>query len=360
MSIPEIMSLPAKSAQCRAQLMDFCVIKNNQKYRALPREVMRGEVIFELKSEEAFCARPTLGTWFRSLRAISLTATFLPCVSVVLYAFLNGRTIDWPIAALAILAAVLLQVAVNLLNDFEDYLRLIDLPGSLGGSGVLTNGLIKAKTLQRVAFGFLLAGILCGVPALLRNFESLIWIGGIAVLGVVGYSGKPFRFKYVALGDLSVFVLVGPLLTLGIDVAATGTWSTTSLLLGLVFGFLSAGILHANNMQDIVSDTQSGAQTLASKIGFKASRYLFLSYYVLAYACLVAGYFFGQMKWEVFLAVGLSLPLSTALVKRTFRASGPLSPQLGLIRILSAQTHLGVGVALIVALFVRGLALSLG
>jgi 1,4-dihydroxy-2-naphthoate polyprenyltransferase len=356
-TIPKIMSLGLDDPQCRAQLLDFSVVRDGLSYRALPREVLGREVIFELKEEKNFESTPSLSVWFRSLRALSLTATFLPCVSVILYAIIAGYAVDWFVAIGATIAAVFFQIAVNLLNDYEDYLKLIDLPGSLGGSGVLTQGLIRAKTLKSVALLFLLSGAIFGIPAVLAHPKSILLIGGVGVLGVLGYSGSPFRLKYVALGDFSVFLLMGPLLTLGISVASTGVWGLNTLLLGASFGFAAAAILHANNMQDIFSDTNSGSKTLASKLGFKASRFLLLAYYVFAYGCLIAGYLLHQMGWEIFLCLVLTLVLSFTVVKRAFLASGPLSPQLGLIRILSAQTHFAIGVSLILGLLVRSLSL---
>ncbi len=349
----QVMSIALNDPRCLGQLLDHRVVMGGASYRALPREVLGSEVIFELKPESKFQNVSQIKVWLKSLRAVSLTATFLPCASVILYSLIAGYAIDWPFAILATLSAVLFQLAVNLLNDYEDYLKLIDLPGSLGGSGVLTEGLLRANTLKNAAILFLILGVLGGLPALFRYPEQIGWIGVVGVLGVLGYSGKPFRFKYVALGDLSVFLLVGPLLTMGVSVASTGLWNLGTLLLGCAYGFAAAGILHANNMQDIVSDTTRDARTLASVLGFSASRYLLLAYYLLTYSALVAGFLLKQMGWEVFVCLALTCLLSFTVVRRAFVASGPLSPQLGLIRILSAQTHLAIGMALIVGLVGR-------
>lgn len=301
--------------------------------------------------------RPSDGkVWFEAIRAISLTATATPCIAAVLAVLGLGLPVSWPVVALALLGALLMQVSVNLENDVEDYRRLIDLPGTLGGSGVLHKGWLSARGVERVARLSLLAGVALGIPTVMRAPGPMAVVAILALVGTAGYSGRPFGFKYKALGDLAVILLCGPVLTLGMGIAATGTLVEALVPLGMAFGLLAVGILHANNLQDIGLDGSRGARTVASLLGEGSSK----AYLVLLYAAGIAGW--------VATALWLSLPVLAAIIpvvaliptgkllSKVLRAPTMQAPELALVRIEAAQLHLAWGVLFIVAL---GAALAL-
>lgn len=281
--------------------------------------------------------------WRQAIRAISLTATLTPAVAAALLGLVLNRPFFGVTAALALLGAVLLQVAVNLLNDVEDHRRLIDLPGALGGAGVIQQGWVSARRLERVAFVCLVIGVACGLPAVVRE-PSLLIVGALGVLGAFGYSGRPFGLKYRALGDVAVFACCGPALTIGMALAASGVWDAADALLGVVFGAAAVGILHANNLQDRVADRTAGAVTLATLVGERTGAALLITWYAVAVAAWIG------------LAVRVDLPLFAALlpaialvaIARVVKTT--LSePSHTLLRVFAAQAHLLMGVVVAAA-----------
>jgi len=285
--------------------------------------------------------------WLVSIRAISLTATLMPAVACLLWLSFLGLEIDYISSVLAIVGLLLLQIAVNLLNDVGDYLKLIDLPNTPGGSGVIQQGWLTARQFQYAAWGALLVGCLCGLPALMKAPEGILFCGLLGVIGVLGYSGSPLNLKYRAQGDVSVFLLCGPVLTMGISYAATGQLHEGVLLLGGYFGFAAAAILNANNMSDIRTDETRGAKTLASILGFEWARHGQTLYYVLAFSCLLG--LFQSLTWWVFLPF-LLLPLLIKQLKTFYGASQSWDEQLTILRFEAAKLHLVLGVALSISL----------
>ena len=290
---------------------------------------------------------PTIKAWLISIRAISLTATLMPALACLLWLSFSGLDIDYTDSVLAITGLLLLQIAVNLLNDVGDYLKLIDLPNTPGGSGVIQQGWLTARQFQYAAWGALFLGCVCGLPALLKAPEGIFFCGLLGVIGVLGYSGRPFNLKYQALGDASVFLLCGPVLTMGMSYAATGQLQDGVLLLGGYFGFAAAAILNANNMSDIRVDEARGAKTLASVIGFQWARHGQVMYYAFALLSLLALY--KALTFWVLLPL-LLFPLLLQQLKTLYGAQNSWEQQLTTLRFEAAKLHLVLGVAVCVSL----------
>ena len=76
------------------------------------------------------------------------------------------------------------------------------------------------------------------------------------------YTGG-FGLKYVALGELLIFVTFGPVTVLFAYVAQCGRFTWAPLVYSLPLTFNTVAILHANNVRDAASDRAAGITTLA-------------------------------------------------------------------------------------------------
>lgn len=286
---------------------------------------------------------------FKSIRAISLTATLFPAIATALLCINLGFTLDMFTLITAVMGVLFLQVAVNVFNDVEDYFKLIDLPGSLGGSGVIQSAWFNAKQMQIIAWAALCLAGLCALPAVIKYPVHISAIALIAGIGVIGYSGKPFRFKYRALGDVLVFLLCGPALTVGIAIAATGNIHPLVIILGGYFGFIACGILNANNLNDIRVDVASGSKTLASVLGFNGARWLQVAYYLAALVCLIIlSFYIGA--WVLLPVILLPVLFRHLLI--IFKAQDSDHNSLKEIRFDAAKLHLLLSVTVCIGLII--------
>ena len=340
------LKLPLGSPDLRATLERGRVERDGRQLNALPTEVSDGEVVFQLVPDDALGRPAGLAPWLVAIRAISLTATATPCIAALLYGLWRGWEVDPVLAVLAVVGAVLLQVSVNVLNDVEDHLKLIDLPGRLGGSGVIQKGWLSAASMRRLGFVALAAGVLCGLPALARQPQLLLLLGGAGALGALGYSGWPFRFKYRALGDVAVFLLCGPVLTWGYALAAFGPDAVEPgvALVGSFFGLAAMAILHGNNLEDIGIDRDSGAVTLASALGYPAARFGMPLLYLAAYGVLWGGVATGRIPVYAAVAPLVGVPVVAKIVRKVMTATGSDDSALAGVRFEAAQAHLMLGV----------------
>ncbi|MGA0163613.1 MAG: prenyltransferase [Bdellovibrionota bacterium] len=310
------------------------------------------ELSFKLEEPESSSLRESLKRFLISLRLYSLPASLLPAVAVLLMSLYFGQSITWYKAFLAILGLGFLHFAVNLYNDVFDYLRLIDAPGERGGSGAILKSWFSAKYIFSIATIFLFLGVSCGVAALWGQWLVLAVIVATAVLAVVGYSNRPFGFKYRALGDLVVFFTFGPVLTVGVELAARASFSLSSLFIGVFFGLGAVGLLHVNNLEDIPIDQKRGAKTIASLMGFsKARKFLFVIYFLM-FAVAVIAISFGLWPKALWVLPLILVVAFVPLARRAMKASGPYSPQMENLRIEAAKIHMltGLGFCFSIAL----------
>lgn len=288
-----------------------------------------------------------LGYWLLAIRPKTLTVAAVPVlVGTTLGALQSGGLDPW-VALAALLGSLLIQIGTNLHNDAADHERGADIPGQrLGPPRATAEGWLTAAQVMRAAY-------LCfGAAATIGVY--LIWVGGwpililgvISILAALAYTGGPWPIAYSGLGELFVLVFFGLVATAGSYFLQTGELSGLALLSGTIIGMPAAAVLVVNNYRDHESDRIVGKNTLAVRLGPRASQ--------LEYAVLMIGPFVLLLWLRSLLASTwmllpfLVLPWAVFLVGRIYaEAPGP-----GLNRVLAAtaQMQLGLGATLCLAL----------
>lgn len=254
-----------------------------------------------------------LGAWRLATRPRTLPAAVAPVLVGTAMAFADNH-FDWLPATAALIVALLLQIGVNLANDYFDYVKGIDTGDRLGPPRVTQSGLIPAK---QVKAGVLVAILLSLIPGLYLAAVGgwpVILIGLFSFAAALAYSGGPFPLASHGLGDLFVFIFFGL-------VAVCGTYYVQALhltpmvwLMGAIQGLLITAILVVNNLRDIQTDRRSGKRTLAVVIGERGSRIEYLLLLCTAYVIPFILWLGGQSPVWVILPV-LSLPMAISLTR---------------------------------------------
>ena len=253
---------------------------------------------------------------------------------------------DWLLAVVTLLGAVLVHAGVNVVSDWVDYRKGADTWRVLGSSRVLVDGLMSPRT--HLLWGVLLLALggLIGLALAFTVSLDILWIGLIGAFVGLFYTLPPLGLKYKALGDIAVFLAFGPVMALGAYVVQTGTVEALPLVASIPLGLLTTAILHGNNYRDIVEDSRAGYRTLASTVGGRGSAVYYLALVVGAYASTVA-----------LIALGL-LPLTALLVflsayqawKNVRIAFRPQRVAFTFLDLLTAMLHMQFGLALVVGL----------
>jgi 1,4-dihydroxy-2-naphthoate octaprenyltransferase len=285
-----------------------------------------------------------LRPWYLAARPRSLPATYAAlfvggAVTIAANSFEPIRFL------LALVGALLLQIGSNFINEYVDYTRGTDKQKVDGMGMVLSKGQL---TQQQVLFGAIATvagGALIGLLLVALSGPALLWIGIFGVLVVILYTAGPLPLAYLGLGEIAVFIAMGPLMTFGTFYAVTGNLSAsgTALFSGLPIAFTVAAILHANNMRDIDADRAANKKTLAVRFGIEGARkeFKFLIYGAyISCALLIA---FSVLPFHTALVL-VTLPSATELIKLATTTDDP--KVLHRAQGMTAQLHWHFGLAL--------------
>ena len=258
--------------------------------------------------------------WVLASRPKTLPAAVSPVMVGTALAYADrGFALLPALAALSV--ALLLQIGVNLANDYFDFKKGIDTADRQGPVRVTQSGLIPPGRVK-VAMGIVFAmTLLPGIYLIVRGGWPLLIIGGASIIAALAYSGGPYPLASHALGDLFVFVFFGLVAVCGTFYVQTLKLTPLAFLMGIVEGLLITAILVINNLRDIETDRRAGKRTLAVLIGDRGTRLEYTALQVGAYT-LPASFWLGGQTSAWILLPCLSLPLAIQLNRIVWQTQG--------------------------------------
>lgn len=266
--------------------------------------------------------------WLMAARPKTLTAAIAPVIAGTAVAVHEGGE-HWPSAMLALVTALLLQIAANFANDAFDFRRGADTAERLGQARVTSSGLMSAGTMIRVTIGVLALAILTGLPLALRGGWPILALGIAAVVCAVAYTAGPFPLAYLGLGEVFVMLFFGFAAVAGTAYVQTGELTALALATSMPIGALAAGILVVNNLRDIDTDRTAGKRTLAVRLGERRTRWEYAAMLIVAGAAPVVFWIVGWLNWSCVLTI-VWWPFGAALWNQVSARTGrELNPVLG-------------------------------
>ena len=255
--------------------------------------------------------------WFLATRPWSFTMTAVSISVGSTMGAMDGG-FSWPLYLITLVGVIFMHGAANLVNDYYDVLSGVDTqevstaqyrPHPLAeGALTLTGVMIIAVCCFVVAAGI---GIFLAAT---RGWTilGLALVGGFA--GVF-YTAPPLRYKYKALGEVSVFLMWGPLMVEGAYFVQRQTLNLDALWVSLPFGVLVALVLFANNLRDTADDEKKGIRTLSIITGRRKGIWIYVILVLCAYLSVMVMAVTGPLNpWS--LLVLISLPLFFKLLRK--------------------------------------------
>jgi 1,4-dihydroxy-2-naphthoate octaprenyltransferase len=312
--------------------------------------VLLDEVEYALVPWQARSVRRNEGTmrqrlhiWWHTLRPWSYTAAVIPVMLGASIAAYQGRFDPW-LLVLTLIGSIAIQAGTNLINEYYDDVKGIDKVQVYGIGGAIQRGELAAwQVLAAGIFAFAL-GSLIGLYLVSVAGQFIFWLGLFSVLVGFFYTAGPFALAYVGLGEVAVFIFMGPVIVIGSYYVQAQQLSLPVVLASLPVGFLVAAILHANNLRDLDIDKQFGKRTLATLLGRSGAN---VEYYVLiagAYLSLLLTVLLGVAPWLTLISL-LTVPLALRLVRIVAVEREPKALQPALRQ--TAQLHMRFGILLI-------------
>ncbi|MHC4926223.1 MAG: 1,4-dihydroxy-2-naphthoate octaprenyltransferase [Planctomycetota bacterium] len=286
--------------------------------------------------------------WVQVFRPFSYTASIIPVLLGAALTLYLDQSSNWLLLPLIVIASVLLQAGTNLVSEYFDYKKGVDRPETYGSSRVLVEQLLNPLHVLIVGMACFAMTAAIGLVFITIVGVPIFIIGVIGLAGGFFYTATPAAYKYVGLGDLFVFCLMGPLMAIGSFLVLTGGYSADVLLISLPVGFLVAAILSGNNLRDIYHDTQAKINTAATLLGHRWARWEYTSLIVAAYVAMLVMVGFGVLPWWSLLTL-LTAPIAIKNIK-TALTSRPDDPEaITMLDIQTAQLHMPFGLLLIIS-----------
>jgi 1,4-dihydroxy-2-naphthoate octaprenyltransferase len=235
--------------------------------------------------------------------------TFISGAIAGILAFQNGKFNFWYWLLLEV-GLIMAHATNNLLNDYTDYVRGVDKDNyyrAQYGPQPLVHGLMNKKQLLTYAGVTGLIALAAGAVLVVTRGPLALILLAAGVFFVLFYT---YPLKYIALGEISVLIVWGPLMIAGGYFVITGQWDWTIVIASLPYALGVTGVIFGKHIDKYEMDKALGIHTLPVLLGERASRYTVLGMLVLQYLSvvyLVITRFFTPVMLIVFLSVPVFL-----------------------------------------------------
>jgi 1,4-dihydroxy-2-naphthoate polyprenyltransferase len=281
--------------------------------------------LIRMDDKREWDALDVLSKWFIATRSAVTTVT--------LYSGLIGGLLAWqymrmngkPFTLMTLLTWLIVTLGLfiahgtnNLLNDFTDYSRGIDKDNYFRtqyGVHPLVQGFWTKRTALTWFFvsGFL--ATLSGIYAmLLTHFDPVVV--GLFVFGALILLFYTYPLKYVGIGELSIFLIWGPLMITGVFYVLTGVWSWMVVLASIPVGLNVVTINLGKHTDKANEDVGKGVRTLPVLVGQTAARYITIVAIVLSYLITIYLVFVARFFTPVMLLVLIAIPPARVAIAR--------------------------------------------
>lgn len=293
--------------------------------------------------------RPSkLQIWFLAARPKTLPAAVAPIVVGSAVAVRENGFVWW-VALLALITALLLQIAANFANDAIDAKKGSDTADRTGPTRITAAGYVTYNQVMNATWVALVLAAGTGIPLLIRGGWPFVALGIASLICAVAYTGGPFPISYLGLGEVFVFLFFGLIAVTGTAYLQTGELTALSLAASIPPGAMIVGILIINNYRDREEDAKVDKRTVAVRIGAKNTR---IEYYVMLALTLLAPFVFWAVGWlDAWALITLSsVGFFWQLVKQVQSFHGPqLNKTLGFTGRTALIHSLLLGLALVLS-----------
>ena len=247
-----------------------------------------------------------ISRWLISTRAAVLIMTFLSAAIAGILALQQGQ-FQLSYWLLLVIGLIMAHATNNLLNDYTDYMKGVDKGNYFRaqyGPQPLEHGLMTKRQLLTYAIVTGLIALAAGAALVYLRGGLTLLLLGLGAFFVLFYT---YPLKYIALGEISVLIVWGPLMIGGGYYVITGNWSWNVVLASLPYALGVTTVIFGKHIDKYKVDKEKGIHTLPVLLGEGVARYsvvaMTLLQYLLVIYLVIIGFF-----TPVMLVVLLALP----------------------------------------------------
>lgn len=245
-------------------------------------------------SKEEWQRLDIISRWLISTRAAVLIMTFISGAIAGILALQNGM-FNFPHWLLLTLGLILAHATNNLLNDYTDYVKGVDQDNyyrAQYGPQPLVHGLLTKRQLLTYALVTGLLAIACGAALIYLRGGLTLLLAGLGAFFVLFYT---WPLKYIALGEVAVLIVWGPLMIGGGYYVITGVWDWNVVIASLPYALGVTGVIFGKHIDKLDMDRAKKIYTLPVLLGERLARGVLIAMLALQYLSviylIIAGFF---------------------------------------------------------------------
>ncbi len=292
-----------------------------------------------------------IGVFMRAARLPFLTGSLMPVALAGALAYWQDAWGGFFYFFLTALGVVGLHSGGNLINDYydsfgSDPLNRFATPFS-GGSRVIQNGELSAETVRNLAYACLGLGVVCGLVLMSYGRPWVALLGMFGLAAAYLYSASPVQLMSQGLGELTIFLAFGPVLTLGSYYALTGRATSEGFYVGLPLACLITAILWINEFPDLEADTAAAKEHMVARLGLERSRQVYAGLMLAPFLSLPLLMQIFHFPGHLFAGL-VALPLAVKAVRLVWQTP-PTDEEFIPIQALTIKTHFLLGLSMTLA-----------
>lgn len=263
-----------------------------------PEETVTFEIVkkSEIKRPSAFI------TFFTLIKFQNLFLILLPLFYVLTKNYVDNRYRDPVTCMIASVAMLFLFAAFNIRNDVNDHISgydRVNIPARGQFVKPIKEGWVTAIQASNLSWLLTLIAMAISFPVMLRQPEEARVIAVSAVLIIAGRLLSKNSYKNQRWGEVIFFILAGPGVISGYQVALGAGVDTEGLAFGILWAWGIQFLVHLNNFSHILTSSQAGIKNTMTNAGFDKAKKILMVWWLVFIALWIAyHYFYASIFWS--------------------------------------------------------------
>ncbi len=289
--------------------------------------------LVKMDSKEEWDSLDVISKWLIATRSGVTAVTLYSCIisGLLAWRYFSENDLGFPWLAWLIISLGLFIAhgTNNLLNDYTDYSRGIDTDNyfrtQYGVHPLVQNFWDKSTQLR----WFYISGTIAFASGLFAlwytNFD--VTVIGLFAIGAFALLFYTYPLKHLALGELAIFLIWGPIMIGGVYYVLTLQWDWLVVLAGVPFGLTVASINLGKHIDKMDDDKKKKVITLPVAIGEKAARIVNIAVVLIAYLVVVYLVFVPKFYTPILLIIFIAAKRALLVVAVLTKPKPPEPPK---------------------------------
>ncbi|AZZ35763.1 hypothetical protein CIK05_02750 [Bdellovibrio sp. qaytius] len=312
-----------------------------------PEETVTFEIV-----EKSSIKRPSVfSTFFALIKFQNLFLILLPLFYVLVKNYVDNRFRDPGTCMIASLGMLFIFAALNIRNDVNDHMSGYDRVNITHTAKPINKGWITADSASNISWILTMIATLIAVPVMYRQPEEARVIAVVTVLIFAGRLLSKNSYKNQRWGEVIFFILAGPGVISGYQVALGAGVDTEGLAFGVLWAWGIQFLVHLNNFSHILTSSQAGIKNTMTNAGFDKAKKILIGWWCAFIVLWVLYHYFYASTFWSYLTTAILIFWSIPTFIKISETSSPLGSDLAEAKQVGYRTFLLMCVLIVIEFY---------